>query len=80
MKFVECDPKFVERTTKKNLKVYFKEFMCSNIKTAKVEFNKGDYKDIRVAAQVMGVAVKRHGFPIKVHKNGDGVYLERTDI
>lgn len=80
MTFVECDAEFVERRTKKNLKVYFKEFMCSNIKTAKVEFNEWDYKNSAVASRVLWVAAKRHGFPIKVHKNGDEVYLIRTDI
>lgn len=80
MKFVKCDAEFVERRTKKNLKVYFKEFISSNIKTAKVEFNKGDYKNIEVAYSVIQVAVKRHGFPIKVHKIDDAVYLERIDI
>lgn len=80
MKFVECKEGLPERTDKKNLKIYFEEFMSSNIKVAKVEFNKGDYKSIKIAYRCIHASVKRHGFPIKVHKIGNNIYLVRKDI
>lgn len=80
MKFVECKEGLPERADKKNLKVYFEEFMSSNIKVAKVEFNKGDYKSINVAYSVIYRSAKNHGFPIEVHRINKEIYLIRKDI
>lgn len=82
MTFVKCDWESAQKAAakKKNLRVYFEEFIASNTKTAKVVLNEGDYKSPVVARQVMGVAIKRGGFPIKIHRIGDDIYLVRTDI
>ena len=81
MKFVECKEGIPKRnSTHKNLRVYFEEFMTANMKIAKIEFNESDYKNILVARSVLHTAIKRHGFPIAIHKRGNELYLERKDI
>lgn len=80
MKFVECKEGLPERTEKKNLKVYFEEFMNSNIKVAKAEFNKGDYKSKIIAYKCLYNSARNYGFPIGVHKIDNEIYLVRKDI
>ena len=80
MKFVKCEKEFVEKRTKKNLKVYFKEFMCSNLEAAKVELKDWEYSNIWVACTTFKQSIKRYGFPIEAHVINGELYIERTDI
>lgn len=79
MKFVPVE-KLPKRCTAKSLKHVFKEFIAMNVKFAKVDLTQFDYKSPSVAFSVLSVAVKRHCVDIKVHKNGNEIYFERTDM
>lgn len=79
MKFVPVNdlPKVCK---KKALKHVLAEFMAMNVKYARVDLTQFDYKSPAVAAQVLGVASRRHCVDIKVHKRKDEIYFERTDM
>lgn len=70
----------VEKRRPKRLKPYFEEFMSLNVKCAEVFFDDKDYKSPQVCSMVLGVAAKRHQFPIAVRRIGDQVFLIRKDI
>lgn len=80
MKFVKCEKEFIEKRTRKNLKVYFKEFMCSNLEAAKVELKDHEYSNVNVAWRTISCSIKRYGFPIEAHIINGELYIERTDI
>lgn len=63
-----------------SLKREFEDFMATGLKAAKVGFEKGQYKSSAVAYSCMYISIKRHGFPIKIIKRGDEIYLVRTDM
>lgn len=79
MRFVPVN-ELPERCRKKPLKHVFEEFIAMNVKFARVDLTRFDYKTPTVAAQVLGVACKRHCVDIKVHRVNDEVYFERTDM
>lgn len=79
MKFVEVK-EVPERTHKKDLRKILEDFMTTNIKVAKVDFNDGDYKEARYCANSIAVAVRRAALPITVTRRGEEVYLIRRDI
>ena len=80
MKFVKCEKEFIEKRTRNNLKVYFKEFMCSNLEAAKVEYKDYEYSTVYVAQRTFDQSIKRYGFPIEAHVIDGELYIERTDI
>lgn len=57
------------------LQAYIEEFMNSDGKIVKIDFNEKDYKSPNVCYSVWKVAVKRSGRLVKVAKRGDEVYL-----
>lgn len=66
-------------TSKKKLKALFDEFLNMNVQIARVDLSEHDYKNATVAAQVLGVAVKRWVVPITVTRRGDEIYfINRT--
>lgn len=72
--------KVPERTSKHRLVAFLEQFMAENIKFAKLNFNEHDYKSAYSAYENMYRANKKNGFPIKVVKRGEEVYLIRTDL
>lgn len=79
MKFVVVN-ELPKRCSKKSLKHVFAEFIAMNVKYARVDLTQFDYKSPAVAAQVLGLASRRHCVDIKVHKVNDEIYFERTDM
>ena len=68
-----------KRTSKKSLKALFDEFLDMNVQIARVDLSEHDYKSVTVAAQVLGVAVKRWVVPITVVKRDEEIYfINRT--
>lgn len=79
MKFVETNEKIV-RTRAHNLKVFFEEFISSNIKFAKVELKEGEYKTPGVAISCFRNSCNRYGFPIRFFLRKEEIFMERKDI
>lgn len=75
---VEKVPKV--RRPKHRLVAFFEQFMAENIKVAQVKFNEHDYKNATSAQNNLHRAARNHGFPIKVMKRGEEIYLVRTDM
>ena len=72
--------KVPERKPKHNLVAFFDQFMVENIKLAQVKFNEYDYKNVKSAYMNMYRALRHNGFPIKITKCGEDIYLIRTDM
>ena len=72
-------PKAGEFVEYKSVHDYLKEFMKMDVKYAKVSINRFDYASDTSACTVFHVSIKRHGFPIKVVRRGEDIYLVRTD-
>lgn len=79
MKFVEVK-EVPGRTIKKNLYGYLNEFMVLDIKVAKVEFNKMEYKNTITAYQCLHRAIKRQRLPLTIIKRNDEIFLVRNDM
>ena len=79
MKFVKVD-ELPKRRSKKNLRVFLDEFICSNIKVAKVDFKSDEYKSAKTRRHCLSLAIKRDFYPIKVTQIGDEVFFIRTDM
>ena len=62
------------------LKECFNEFIAMNVKTARVDLDKDDYKTVTVAANVLRVASKRHAVTVKVVVRNGELYFVRTDM
>ncbi len=63
------------------LKEDLERFVQSGVKIAKIEFHQGEYKSATVAAGVLRVAIKRHGFNgIEVFQRGDNLYLANNNL
>lgn len=78
MRFTKVD-EVPKKKAYHKLKDDLERFMQSGVKIAKIDFHEGEYKSATVAANVMRVAVKRHGINgIKVFLRGDNVYLENN--
>ena len=81
MRFTVVDEKdFEKKCEKKNLKHVFMEFINMNVKVAKVNFSKFDYKNIDSAYNNLHKGAKKHHFPIRVTRMGDSIYFVRKDI
>lgn len=59
---------------------YFKEFLAMNVKTARIDLDKDDYKSVVVGHKSLWAAAKRHGVPIKVSLYEGNIYFIRTDM
>ena len=79
MKFVKVD-EVPGKPVKKRLRVYLDEFMTSNIKIARIDFNERDYKSSSVARACFARSVANYGYPINVIQRGNEVYLSRRDM
>lgn len=79
MKFVEVK-EVPGRTIKKNLYGYLNEFMTMDIKVAKVEFNKMEYKTVISAYLCIYRAVQKSRLPLRVMKRNDEIFLVRNDM
>jgi hypothetical protein len=63
------------RTAKHNLVDFLEEFMKSDIRSAKIEYDSYDYSSYKSCYANMHRAAKQHGFPIKVLLRSENVYL-----
>ena len=63
-----------------NLKRFLEDFMLTNAKHYKVEFEEGEYKNLNTARESIRFAARRHRLPIKVSTCDGVIYLTRTDI
>ncbi len=79
MKFVEVKD-IPNRKRHHRLKDYWDEFMCMNVKTAKIDFDIYEYSNPDVARSVIANSIKRFGYPIDINKRGNEIYLIRRDI
>ena len=62
-----------------NLKDELERFVQSGLKVARVDFQEGEYKDSRSAANCLRQAIKRHLYNgIKVLERNGNVYLENN--
>lgn len=79
MKFEPCDS--IEPSKRKNkMNTYalsVKRFLKSGNRLARKKC-KGSNEANKITA-MLRVAIKKHGFNVKVHKRGDYIYLERID-
>lgn len=81
MRFTVVDEKEIERKCKsKRLKYVFMEFINMQVKAAKVDFTKFDYKNIDSAYNNLHKGAKRHCVPVRVTRSGDLIYFVRTDF
>lgn len=79
MKFIEMVNGLPKRENHK-LNLLLKEFVRMNVKVAKVDLDKHEYKSTTVARSVISNACKRHCVPVRT-KIVDGIlYLVRTDM
>lgn len=82
MKFVKMDevPEKKKGGLRDTNKYRLIEFMSLNIKVAKVDFAKDEYKNSSTCTSCLRVSIKRFGMPIDViHRNSE-VFLVRRDI
>lgn len=81
MRFTVVDEKEIEMKCKsKRLKYVFMEFINMQVKAAKVDFTKYDYKDVDSAYNNLHKGAKRQCVPIRVIKRRDLIYFVRTDF
>lgn len=81
MKFTEFKGEIPKKAgARKNLKVFFEEFMSANVEVAILEFNENDYKSPKGAAACLQHSAKRYGYPITVTLRKDQVFLIRRDM
>lgn len=61
-----------------NLRMFFKEFLASNIQYAELIFSDLDYSSPESAYNNIHRAAKKyHPLSVRVYKRGDKIYLER---
>ena len=58
----------------------FECFMQMGVKIARVILEPDEFPDVRIAADNMSVASKKHGFPISVVRRNNEIYFVRRDI
>lgn len=58
-----------------DIQAYIREFMESDGKIAKIDFNENDYKSPKVCYSVWKIAAKRSKRAVKVTMRGNDVYL-----
>ena len=63
-----------------SLHTEWENFIAMNIKTVKVDLSDRHYANSTVAYGVMKTSIKRFGYPIKVKRRGNEIYLIRTDM
>lgn len=59
-----------------NLQMMLKEFMAMDAKVVRLDVD--GYKSSTVAAACIYAAIKRSGYPIKLSKRGEFVYLSKV--
>lgn len=55
-------------------------FMAMSAKIVQVQLSATDFKNIMVANQSFTIAIRKYGYPIKVHIRNGGLYLIKKDI
>lgn len=65
------------RRGRHHLQDLIKEFVESDAKIVKIDFNDHDYKSSKVCRSCLGVAAKKSGHPIKVSIRGEEVFLSK---
>ena len=62
---------------KKKLQAMLDEFMNSGADVVRLNISSEDYSNLAVARSCIAIAVVRSGYPIKVFKRSDDIYLCR---
>ena len=62
------------------LKDCIDDFRSMNVKIAKIDLDENEYSNINVARSVIGVSIKRFGYPVDITKRKGELYLVRRDI
>lgn len=65
------------RRGRHHLQDLIKEFVESDVKIVKIDFNDHDYKSSKVCRSCLGVAAKKSGHPIKVSLREGEVFLSK---
>lgn len=75
---VNCIPEGAHEYHK--LQRFFKDFVSSGMKFAKIELSEDEYASPRIAYRCIHAAAKRGAYPVKVQTRGNDIYLQRTDM
>ena len=79
MKFVKVK-ELPKKAKKKRVMLFLEEFVASNIKIAKVEFNESDYCSPSSCQSAFRKSALTGGYPVEVKTVDKVVYLIRTDM
>ena len=74
MKPVDSIPN-IKRHAKHPLQDFIADFMDLDSRIVMVEYEENDYKSATVAASCLSVAAKKSGYPVKVTKRKDKIFL-----
>lgn len=74
MKPVDSIPN-IKRCAKHSLQDFIADFMDLDSRIVMVEYGPSDYKSATVAASCLSVAAKKSGYPVKVMKRKDKIFL-----
>lgn len=78
MKFVEVNEIPMEKRGWHPLQDMIEEFVNSDIKIVKVDFDERDYKSLKTCDNSFRVAVKRSGHRVKVMQRNGELYLKKV--
>lgn len=74
MKPVDSIPN-IKRCAKHPLQEFIADFMDLDARIVMVEYGPNDYKSAKVAVESLRLAVKRSGYPVKVAKRDERIFL-----
>lgn len=74
MKMIPVEEETVKRNYG-NLRALFEEFLAMDEKAILLEGVMRNYKNELVATSCLQHAAKKHGYPVKVVRNGTNIYL-----
>lgn len=77
MKFVEVNEIPMNKRGWHSLQDMIEEFVNSDIKIVKVDFDRNDYKTVKSCDNSIRVAVKRSGHRVKVVQRNGELYLKK---
>lgn len=79
--YVKTKEEMLEQLEKRkhyhNLQSILKEFSLTNNEILTFSWKESGYSTINAAVKCFAMAVQRGGWPMKVHQNGDTVWVEK---
>ncbi len=77
MKMTPVDKVPGRNKPKKHLQMMLDEFMKSEASVVRLNISPDDYSNLIVARSCIAIAATRSGYPIKVFKRKDDIYLSK---